>query len=75
MNANIYDLDTLHKINYYINKPTIKYIQHPLNIHKSNILIEESNNVVKSIDRLHIFPDNIDSISDICSMEWIDKLL
>jgi len=75
MNANIYDLDILHKINYYINKPTTKYIQHPLNIHKSNILIEESNSVLKSIDRLHIFPDNIDSISDICSMEWIDKLL
>jgi|APGre2960657404_1045060.scaffolds.fasta_scaffold15161_5 hypothetical protein len=65
----MFNLHILKKINYYI--ITTNAIQHPLNIHKSYIMIQ-TDNKLKSIDRFNV---SIDNIIDMCDFPHMDKLL
>jgi hypothetical protein len=65
----MFNLQILKKINYYI--ITTNTIQHPLNIHKSYIIIQ-TDNKLKSIDRFNVTTDNI---IDMCDFPHMDRLL
>lgn len=63
----------LRKLNFYIHNSQ-KNIIHPINTSEKYIAIL-TNKGLKTIDRLKILSDNIDDILDICSIEYMDKLL
>lgn len=67
------DLAVLHKINYYIHN-TKKLVQHPLYANKSGILIS-THSILKMIELNNIVLKDIDDITDICSIDYIDRLL
>jgi hypothetical protein len=67
------DLVILHKINYYIHN-TKKPIQHPIYLNKSGILIS-THSILKMIELNNVDVNSIDDITDICFIDYIDRLL